>query len=92
MNSDDERKATSAEISAALVRLKTAFPRHTSEFFMLLAERISANKLTYKQLTEAVNEVIDTSEYGHFSIAQIINTANEQKKSEYNFMQFPDAR
>jgi hypothetical protein len=79
---EQQKHATKAEISAMVIRLKTAFPRHSNEFFALLAERMVAGGFAPDELEGAVNHVIDTCEF--LTIANVINAANERKAPEYD--------
>ncbi|MDR1883008.1 MAG: hypothetical protein LBR26_09560 [Prevotella sp.] len=76
-------EAKKGEITNAVMRLSEAFPYNRQSFYTLLAERIDAGKFTKEQLERAVDHVIDTC--SQLTIASVINAANEEKKSGYNF-------
>lgn len=65
--------ATKEQIKSEVKKLIAAFPEVTSDFIILLAERISDNKFTAQRVKDAINHIIDNSPYKRPAIADIIS-------------------
>lgn len=76
--------ATPHDIAVSLSRLMAAFPKMGNSFFNLLAERVSANKLTAKRLNDSINYLIDNFNYKELNIADIIKFDKKAKLYSYN--------
>lgn len=76
-------KASNKTIALELLRLKRAFPNQDQGFFDLLMERILFHEFTPQELTKAVDNIIDTFEYKHLTIASIIKLKVNESKQTY---------
>lgn len=65
-------------------KLKVSFPKMSSEFFNVLAERIVANGFTNERLKDAVNHVLDNFQYKELTISDIVKFDKRVKLYTYN--------
>lgn len=79
--------ATRDQIKSEVKKLTAAFPEVTSDFIILLAERISDNEFTAQRVKDAINHVIDNSPYKRPSIADIISFDRKIKLHTYSEIQ-----
>lgn len=84
----NDELATDDEIGNALELLSAAFPMQDTavagKFFVLLANRIKANKMTGKRLSDAVANLLDNHHYASFKIADIISFDRREKLYTYS--------
>lgn len=77
------RTASQEVIDKHLLRLHRLFPNQSMDFFLILQERIKFHGFTESELENAVNHVIDTCEYGSFTIASIIRYNGENGEQSH---------
>ena len=82
-----DNEATRDEVKTELKKLIAAFPVLTSDFIVLLIDRITSNKFTHARVTDAINHIIDTCQYKQPSIAEIISYDKKIKVYTYNEIQ-----
>ena len=75
---------TKDELKVATNRLAIAFPKMTSEFFVLLTEFVIKHDFTAKRLSDAVNHVISNFQYKEPNISDIIKFDKRVKLHTYN--------
>lgn len=63
--------ATKDDQTAALARLKAAFPAVTDGTLLTVAEVINRKGISKNQLTQCVNHLIDTHKYNQFTAADL---------------------
>lgn len=67
-----DRAASPNEVAVCLTKLKCVFPRNEDGFFNVLAERIIANRMSARRLSDAVNHLIDSGRYGELRVSDIV--------------------
>ena len=67
-----DKIADKQEIKKGLNRLMGAFPKMEKEFWLILAERISANNFTSERLKQSVEHILDNFQYKELNIADVI--------------------
>lgn len=75
---------TKDNIKKQLERIKIAFPEITTNFIILLSERLIENSFTKKRLKDAVNYLIDHFGYKKPNIADIISFDRKVKLYTYS--------
>lgn len=79
--------ATDSEIGNALQMLSVAFPmadkQVAGKFYLLLANRIKANKMTGAQLRDAVGRLLDSHPYATIKIADVVGYDKREKLYSY---------
>lgn len=84
----NDELATDDEIGNALELLSAAFPMQDTavagKFFVLLANRIKANKMTGKRLRDAVANLLDNHHYATFKIADVVSFDKREKLYTYS--------
>ena len=79
-----DRKANPQEVAVCLAKLKYVFPRNGDGFFNVLAERVTAKRMSVRQLNDAVNHVIDHNQYGELRVSDIVGFDQRIKLYGYN--------
>lgn len=79
-----DRKASPQEVAVCLAKLKYVFPRNGDGFFNVLAERVTAKRMSVRQLNDAVNHVIDNNQYGELRVSDIVGFDQRIKLYGYN--------
>lgn len=67
-----------------MAKLKYVFPRNGDGFFNVLAERVTARRMSVRQLNDAVNHVIDNNQYGELRVSDIVGFDQRVKLYGYN--------
>ena len=67
-------------------KLIAAFPEMTSDFIILLVDRLTENNFTEQRVKDAINNIIDTNPYKRPAIADIISFDRKVKTYSYNEM------
>lgn len=79
--------ATDSEIGNAMQMLSVAFPmadkQVAGKFYLLLANRIKANKMTGAQLRDAVGRLLDSHQYPTIKIADVVGFDKREKLYSY---------
>lgn len=79
--------ATDSEIGNAMQMLSVAFPmadkQLAGKFYLLLANRIKANKMTGAQLRDAVGRLLDSHQYPTIKIADVVGFDKREKLYSY---------
>ena len=76
--------ATKDQVISQAKRLIAAFPSTSKDFIILLVDRVTENEFTIERLTDAVNRIIDNSEYGTLRISDIISFDRKVKTLTYS--------
>lgn len=76
--------ATPIEVEQAVNRISAAFPRMSSEFFVLLASFIKKEGFTSERLKDAINHVISSFKYKELNISDIIQFDKRVKLYTYS--------
>lgn len=80
--------ATDSEIGNAMEMLSVAFPmtdkQVAGKFYLLLANRIKANKMTGAQLRDAVGRLLDSHQYPTIRIADVVGYDKREKLYSYS--------
>jgi hypothetical protein len=79
--------ATKDQIKSEVKKLVAAFPEVTSDFIILLADRISDNNFTTQRVKDAINHIIDNSPYKRPAIADIISFDRKVKLFSFEEIQ-----
>jgi hypothetical protein len=72
--------ASAETVLKSMIRLKTAFPRKSDDFFALLEERIIANGFTAAEVLKIVDTAIDTIRHNDPAIGEIIHEARRKRQ------------
>jgi len=67
------------QVKREIKNLMAAFPDVTSDFIILLTDRLIDNKFTAERVKDAINHIIDTSPYKRPAIAEIISFDRKMK-------------
>lgn len=78
--------APAEDIVVATMKLSTAFPQMSEDFFNLLAERIVKRGLSKERLNYAIDHVLDNYTYQRMTIADIISLDKKVDVMSYNEM------
>ena len=76
--------ANEIEIKLEVKKLMAAFPEVSSDFLIVLVERMIDKNFTKERVKEAINHVIDTNPYKRPSIADIISFDRKIKVYTYS--------
>lgn len=76
--------ANEMEIKSEVKKLMAAFPEVSSDFLIVLVERMIDKNFTKERVKEAINHVIDTNPYKRPSIADIISFDRKIKVYTYS--------
>ena len=76
--------ANEIEIKSEVKKLMAAFPEVSSDFLIVLVERMIDKNFTKERVKEAINHVIDTNPYKRPSIADIISFDRKIKVYTYS--------
>lgn len=74
-------------IKSETKKLIAAFPEVTSDFIILLGDRLSENQFTAQRVRDAINHIVDTNPYKRPSIAEIISFDRKVKLFKYEEIQ-----
>lgn len=78
--------ADKATVMQEVKKLIAAFPEVTSDFIILLVDRLTENNFTEQRVKDAINNVIDKNPYKRPAIADIISFDRKIKTYTYNEM------
>lgn len=80
------KPASPQHIATSVMKLSTAFPSMSVNFFNLLAERITKRGITEDRLEFAIEHVLDNFTYKHLTIADIMSIDSKVAVMSYNEM------
>ena len=79
--------ATKEQVLGESKKLIAAFPEVTTDFVILLTERLIENQFTSQRVRDAINHVIDTSPYKRPMVADIISWDKKVRLYTYDDVQ-----
>jgi hypothetical protein len=80
----NDQPAETDHIKNECRRLQLVFPVIKAEFILIMAERIKARKMTGKQLTDAIDNLIDNFKYQHPTVADVVSWDRRIKLYSYD--------